>query len=105
MSSNTMSTAQLAGIHRPHTFLCLAPVHSQSYPKAPTVPQSPELAAAAATASIGAVSPALLPADAFGTASPRSGSVSSVGGGGGQRFLKLSPALWGQPGEDFAIED
>ena len=95
-----MSTAQLAGIRRPYTFLTLTPVHSQP----PSGPGTPETYA---TPNSALITPPLLPADALGPVAGtghRSSSVSSVGDK--QRFLRLLPVLYGnQPGDDFAIED
>jgi len=105
--------AQKAGIRRPTQFLCLTPVQSASYPKAP--PKSPELvpsSVASAILEVAPMSPPLSPTDSelrpvVPIVSHRKSSVSSVGGGEKQRFLKMSPVFWGGiPGEDdFAIED
>ncbi|KAA8910780.1 hypothetical protein FN846DRAFT_774767 [Sphaerosporella brunnea] len=108
MSSTTQqtTTAQIAGIRRPSTFLTLVPVQSASYPKAP--PKSPELPTAAIPAAIydvAPISPPLSPTEAELKPVRRASSISSVGDK--QRFLKLNPVFWGGiPGEDdFAIED
>jgi hypothetical protein len=81
-------SAQAAGIRRPSTFLSLAPVSSESYPKS-----APEVDASVP------ISPPLSPVQ------HRSSSVSSVGEK--QRFLKLGPVFWGGvPGQDdFAVEE
>ena len=90
-------------IKRPVTFLSLAPVHSQSYPKAPASPvaKSPvenNLAAAAK------------PADGIITAPTSPVTTrrhSSTGSVGSQRFLKLGPVHWGgdNGGNDYAIDE
>ncbi|KAI5850687.1 hypothetical protein BZA05DRAFT_419203 [Tricharina praecox] len=114
MSSNGITNAtiaQKAGIRRPNQFLCLTPVQSASYPKAP--PKSPEMVPSSIPNSIlevAPMSPPLSPTDSELKPVPsyahRKSSVSSIGGEK-QRFLKMSPVFWGGiPGEDdFAIED
>ncbi|KAH0606632.1 uncharacterized protein H6S33_003466 [Morchella sextelata] len=94
-------------IRKPTTFLCLAPVHSASFPK--QQPQSPKMSPITSTAMETAVespvgSPLLLPQ----TSSHRRSSTSSIGSATEKRrFLKLGPVFWGGAiGEnDYAIED
>jgi hypothetical protein len=110
----TIPTAVIAGIRRPHTFLCLAPVHSASFPKAP---QSPAMSPATITAepSIAtAMEESILPPPASPTTELKhkavhrsSSSASAVSATDKQRFLKLGPVHWGGNigDDDYAIED
>ncbi|KAL7269699.1 hypothetical protein RUND412_007622 [Rhizina undulata] len=91
-------------IRSPTAFLCLAPVHSETFPKAPV---SPRLAPTAGS-SIAAIMEVPLSPLEKPTPTHRRSSTSSIGSvNEKRRFLKLGPVHWGGAvGEnDYAIED
>ncbi|KAI5785891.1 hypothetical protein EDC01DRAFT_661869 [Geopyxis carbonaria] len=119
MSTENFSihTAAAAGIRRPSTFLCLAPIHSASFPKGPNSPT------VAPTAIAEPVEEAPLhvcnhcgsklppPSPEMKPSAPlvRADSVGSLNAPNKKRFLKLGPVFWGgNAGDDdyaVALED
>ncbi|TGZ83518.1 hypothetical protein EX30DRAFT_83866 [Ascodesmis nigricans] len=92
-------TAAAPQIRRPSTFLTLAPVRSESYPKPPAT----EHFCHHCGSKIAPPSPEVRP-------SARRSSVSSTTSSNGEkkyRFLKLGPVHWGGvPGDDdYSLED
>ncbi|KAF8474271.1 hypothetical protein BDZ91DRAFT_789894 [Kalaharituber pfeilii] len=92
-------------IKRPETFLSLAPVHSDSYPKSPTSPTTKSPVESNLTAAVSTAKPAdnIITAPVVPSTARRHSSTSSIGS---QRFLKLGPVHWGADnGDDYAIEE
>lgn len=89
-------------IKRPLTFLSLAPVHSDSYPKTPASPtaKSP-VEAPVAVEKIEKPTDTIITAPVSATAR-RHSSTSSVGS---HRFLRLGPIHGNGDSDDFAIEE
>ncbi|KAL0632879.1 hypothetical protein Q9L58_008254 [Maublancomyces gigas] len=93
-----------SSFRKPTTFLCLAPVHSASFPK------QPESSKSATTTNTGSAVDSPPPSPMIRPASIRNrrSSTSSIGSvNEKRRFLKLGPVFWGGAiGEDdYAIED
>lgn len=103
-SSAGQAPRMTAAIRRPTTFLCLAPVHSTSFPKQPESSKP----ATATNAGSAVESPPPSPMIRPSSIRNRRSSTSSIGSvNEKRRFLKLGPVFYGGAiGEDdYAIED
>lgn len=103
MSGAEFTAPKTHAIRKPTGFLSLAPVHSSSFPKSPSL--SPITGALSAVVDASPLSP---PPSPLQKAIHRSSSTSSVNSvTEKRRFLKLGPVHWGGAiGEnDYAIED